>query len=121
MEAQLYQGLTFLAYSTGIVVILVGGMLVALLFNLSKLVWNLNDTTEIVKTELTPTLKNINKSVEILSGIVIKTDEGINKVKDFLMKSPLGKLSKLSGVMGSLGKGFISGLCTAFKCFTKKK
>ena len=70
--AQLYQGLTFLAYSTGVIVILAGIMLICVLFNLTKLTKNINDTAVIVKTELEPTLKNVNKSVEIISGVIIK-------------------------------------------------
>ena len=35
--AQLYQGLTFLSYATGVIVILVGVMLVKVLFDVSKL------------------------------------------------------------------------------------
>ena len=80
--AQLYQSLTFLAYSTGVIVILVGAMLIKVLFNLSKLAKNVDETATIVKTELVPTLKNINKSVEIVSGIIIKADESVNKVKE---------------------------------------
>ena len=34
---QLYQSLTFLAYATGVIVILVGAMLIKVLFDLSKL------------------------------------------------------------------------------------
>ena len=82
--AQLYQGLTFLAYTTGIIVVLVGVMLVKVLYDISHLTRNIDETTTIVKTELEPTLKNINKSVEIVSGIIIKADEGAKKVKQFL-------------------------------------
>ena len=67
--AQLYNGLTFLSYATGIIIILVGIMLAKVLFDLSKLTRNIDETTTIVKTELEPTLKNVNKSVEIISGI----------------------------------------------------
>ncbi len=119
--AQLYQSLTFLAYATGVIVILAGGMLIKVLFDLSKLTKNINETTNIVKKELTPTLQNINKSVEIVSGIIIKTDESINKVKDALKKSPLNILSKMTSITGTVAKGFFSGLCTAFKIFSKKK
>ena len=119
--AQLYHSLTFLAYATGVIVILAGGMLVKVLFDLSKLTRNVNETAEIVKEELTPTLKNINKSVEIVSGIIIKTDEGVNKVKDFIKKTPLNLLCKLSSATGTVAKGFMSGLGTAFKFFVKKK
>lgn len=118
--SNLHQSLTFLAYATGIIVILVGIMLIKVLYDLSKLTQNINETTDIVKTELTPTLKNINKSVEILSGIVIKTDEGINRVKDFISKSPLGIITKLTSLTGTVAKGFFSGLGTAIKIFCKK-
>lgn len=117
----LYQSLTFLAYATGVIIILVGVMLIKVLFDLSKLTRNINETTDIVKKELEPTLKNVNKSVEILSGIIIKTDEGINKVKDFISKSPLGIFTKMSAVTGIVAKGFWSGMCKAFNIFGKKK
>ena len=119
--AYLYQSLTFLAYAPGVIIILVGIMLIKVLFDLSKLTKNLNETTDIIKVELTPTLKNVNKSVEILSGIVIKTDAGINKVKDFIAKSPLSILGKMTSVTGSLAKGIFSGFCAASKIFGKNK
>lgn len=118
---QLYQGLTFLAYATGIIIILVGIMLIKVLFDLAKLTNNINDTTNIVKEELVPTLKNVNKSVEIVSGIIIKADAGVNKVKDFIAKSPLKILGKLSTMGGTIAKGFFGGLCAGLKIFGKKK
>ncbi len=118
---QLYQGLTFLAYATGIIVILVGLMLVKVLFDLSKLTANINETANIIKDELTPTLKNVNKSVEIISGIIIKADNSVSKVKEFIANSPLRILSKLSTVSGTIAKGFFGGLCAGLKMFGKKK
>ncbi|MBQ3048091.1 MAG: hypothetical protein IJD48_03655 [Clostridia bacterium] len=118
--AQLYQGLTFLSYSTGIIVILVGIMLVKVLFDVSKLTKNIDETTTIIKTELEPTLKNINKSVEIVSGVIIKTDESIQKVREFLSKTPLKFIGQFSKLTGKAAKGFFGGLCTAFKMFSKK-
>ena len=117
--AQLYQSLTFLAYATGVIVILVGAMLIKVLFDLSKLANNVDETATIIKTELVPTLKNM--AVEIVSGIIIKADEGVNKVKEAIKNSPLHLLSKLSTVTGTVAKGFFSGLCSAFKIFAKKK
>ena len=119
--AHLYQSLTFLAYATGVIVILVGGMLIKVLFDISKLTQNVNETAAAAKTELIPTFKNINKSVEIVSGIIIKTDEGVNKIKEAIKNSPLNILSKLAGITGSISKGFIGGLSAAFKIFGKKK
>ena len=118
--AELYQGLTFLSYSTGIIVILVGIMLVKVLFDISKLTKNIDETATIVKTELTPTLKNINKSVEIVSGVIIKTDENIQKLKNFISKTPLKLIGQISKLSGKAAKGFFGGLCSAFKMFSKK-
>lgn len=118
--AQLYQGLTFLSYATGVIVILVGIMLTKVLFDVSKLTKNIDETTTIVKTELEPTLKNINKSVEIVSSVIIKTDEGIQKVREFISKTPLKLVGQISQFTGKAAKGFFGGLCSAFKMFSKK-
>ena len=117
---ELYQGLTFLSYATGIIVILTGVMLTKVLFDLSKLTKNINDTTTIIKTELEPTLKNVNKSVEIVSGMIIKTDEGIQKIRNFISKTPLKLIGQLTKLSGKAAKGFFGGLCSAFKTFSKK-
>ena len=116
----LYHGLTFLAYATGIIVVLVGVMLVKVLFDLSKLTRNIDETTTIVKTELEPTLKNVNKSVEIISGVIIKTDEGVQKVKKILSKTPVKLIGSVSKLTGKAAIGFWNGLCAAFKMFSKK-
>ena len=118
--AQLYNGLTFLAYATGVIVILVGVMLVKVLYDISHLTKNIDETTTIVKTELEPTLKNINKSVEIVSGVIVKTDENIKKIKSFISKTPLKLAGQLSKLTGKAAKGFFGGLCSAFKMFSKK-
>lgn len=118
--AQLYQGLTFLAYATGVIVILVGIMLVKVLFDISKLTKNIDETTTIIRTELEPTLKNLNKSVEIVSGIIIKTDEAVQKVRNFISKTPLKLFGQVSNLTGKAAKGFFGGLCTAFKMFSKR-
>ena len=117
---ELYQGLPFLSYATGVIVILVGIMLVKVLFDISKLTRNIDETTTIVKTELEPTLKNINKSVEIVSGVIIKTDENIQKIRSFLSKTPLKLIGQVSKLSGKAAKGFFGGLCSAFKMFAKK-
>ena len=120
VTAELNQGLTFLAYTTGIIVFIVGAMLVKVLFDVSKLTQNLNETAVLVKNELEPTLKNINKSVSIISGMIIKTDENMQKVKAFISKTPLKFISQVSQFSGKAAKGFFGGLCTAFKYFSKK-
>ena len=118
--AQLNISLTFLAYGTLIIVIIAGGMLAKVLYDLSKLTRNVDETVKIVKTELEPTLKNVNKSVEIVSGVIIKTDENIKKVKGFIAKTPLKFIGNLFKLSSKASKGFWSGLSTALKMFSKK-
>ena len=107
---QLNNSLTFLAYATGIIILIVG--------DLSKLTRNVDETVTIAKTELEPTLKNINKSVEILSGVIIKTDSNIKKIKNFLSKTPLKLLGNLSKLSSRASRGFWSGLSAAMKMFS---
>lgn len=118
--AQLNLSLTFLAYATGIIILLVGIMLTKVLFDLSKLTKNVDETVTIAKTELEPTLKNINKSVEIVSGIIINTDDKLKKIKSFLSKTPLKLLGGLAKLTDKASKGFWSGLSAALKMFSKK-
>ena len=109
-----------MSYATGVTVVLVGVMLVKVLFDISKLTRNIDETATIIKTELEPTLKNLNKSVEIVSGLIIKTDENIQKVRTFLSKTPLKLVGQISRFSGKAAKGFFGGLCSAFKMFARK-
>lgn len=118
--AQLNISLTFLAYGTFIIVLVAGGMLAKVFYDLSKLTRNVDETVTIVKTELEPTLKNVNKSVEIVSGVIIKTDESLKKVKGFFSKTPLKLLGSLSKLSAKASRGFWSGLTAALKMFQKK-
>lgn len=117
---QLHNSLTFLAYATGVIILIVGVMLTKVLFDLSKLTRNVDETVTITKTELEPTLKNINKSVEIVSGVIIKTDEKIKNIKHFLSKTPLKLLGTISKLSGRATRGFWSGVSSAIKFFAKK-
>ena len=120
-QVQLYHSLTFLSYATGIIVILVGIMLFKVLYDLSGLTKNINETTTIIRTELEPTLKNVSKSVEIVSGMIIKTNENVEKVKKFISKTPLKLIGQVSKLAGRASHGFWTGLCSAIKIFTAKK
>ena len=114
-QIALNQGLTFLAWATGIVVLVVGGFLVKLLIDLSALTKNLNETSNIVNTELKPTLKGINDTLTMVNDIVKNTDKGFG---DF--KSSVGKvLDKTKLISGTLFGGLINGFVTAYKMFKK--
>ena len=48
----LNNGLTFLAVATGIMLVVVGGFLIKLIIDLSKLAQNVDETTTVVRNEL---------------------------------------------------------------------
>ena len=114
-QIALNQGLTFLAWATGVVVVIVAGFLVKLLIDLSVLAKNQNQTSIIVNTELKPTLKELNETLNSINEIVKNTDKGVG---DF--KSAIGKfVDKTKLVSGTLFGGLINGFTTAYKLFRK--
>ncbi len=114
-QIALNQGLTFLAWATGVIVIVVAGFLVKLLIDLSVLVKNLNETSNIVNTELKPTLKELNQTLSSINDIVKNTDKNVG---DF--KFAIGKfIDKTKIVSGTLFGGLIKGFTTAYNMFKK--
>jgi predicted PurR-regulated permease PerM len=114
-QIALNNGLTFLAVATGIIILVVGGFLVKLLIDLSTLVKNLNETSNIVNTELKPTLNSVNETLTSINEIIKSTDKGVG---DF--KSAVGKIvDKTKIVSGTLFGGLMKGFLTAYKLFKK--
>lgn len=116
-QAMLNNGLTFLAIATGVIVIVVGGFLAKLLFDLSKLTQNASNTTVMLNTELEPTIKELNQTIKSLNEIVQNTGEGMGNVK-LGLENVLTKTKLLSGnILG----GFLKGFMTVYTLFSKKK
>lgn len=114
-QIALNHGLTFLAWATGVIVVIIGGFLVKLLIDLSALAKNLNETSNIVNTELKPTLKELNQTLSSINEIVKSTDKNVG---DF--KSAVGNiLNKTKIVSGTLLGGLFKGFTTAYKMFKK--
>jgi len=114
-QIALNHGLTFLAWATGVIVIIVGGFLVKLIIDLSTLAKNLNETSIIVNNELKPTLQVVNETLTSINEIVKNTDKGVG---DF--KSAIGRfVDKTKLISGSLIGGLINGFATAYKLFKK--
>lgn len=114
-QIALNHGLTFLAWATGVIVIVVAVFLVKLLIDLSALAKNLKETSNIVNTELKPTLKELNQTLNSINEIVKNTDKNVG---DF--KSAVGSfLNKTKMVSGTLLGGLFKGFTTAYKMFRK--
>ena len=114
-QIALNQGLTFLTWATGIVIIVVAGFLIKLLFDLSTLAKNLNQTSIIVNTELKPTLNELNQTLASINEIVKNTDKGVGDFKFAVSKF----FDKTKLVSGSIFGGLIKGFTTAYKMFKK--
>lgn len=122
-QIALNHGITFLAIATGIMLIIVGGFLVKLLVDLSKLTKNVDETTTIVKTEIKPTLDEFNKALKSINSIAQNADKQVDsfaKFFDSLMGASALALIKAKQISGGLFKGLAKGLFTVVKLFIKK-
>ena len=122
-QVVLNHGLTFLAVSTGLILIVVGGFLIKLLFDLSKLTNNLNETTTIVKTEIEPTMKELNDALKSLNSIAQNADKQVDSFAK-VMESVFGvgalAFNRAKTLSGGLVKGFVKGMVSVVKLFLKK-
>jgi len=114
-QISLNQGLTFLAWSSGIVIIIVAGFLIKLLMDLSVLVKNLNATSTLLNSELKPTLKELNETLSSINAIVKSTDQGVDNFRSAVEKT-FGKTKMISE---SIIGGVIKGFATVFGMFKK--
>lgn len=107
-QIALNQGLTFLAWTTGIILIVVAGFLIKLLINLSKLSKNLNETSIILNTELKPTLRELSETLCTINELVKTTDKGVDSVRNAIDRV-IGKTKVVSETLwGGILKGFVS-------------
>jgi len=126
MEASqivLNHGLTFLAVATGIILVVICGFLVKLLLDLSKLTKNVDETTTIVKSELTPTFEEFNKALKSLSSIAQNADKQVDSLSNLLeniMGAGALAFSKARKLSGGIVKNVVKGLVTVVKMFLKK-
>lgn len=114
-QIALNQGLTFLVWATGVVLIVVAGFLVKLLIDLSALAKNLNQTSIIVNEELKPTLNELNQTLSSINEIVKNTDKGVGDFKSAIS----GFVDKTKLVSGTLLGGLFKGFSTAYNMFKK--
>lgn len=119
----LNHGLTFLAVSTAIMLIVVGSFLIKLIIDLSKLAKNVDETTTIVKAEIEPTLQELNKALKSINSIAQNADKQVDTLGKFL-ENAFGvgalALTRAKNLSGGLLKGLVKGLATVVKMFIKK-
>lgn len=112
-EAVLNYGLLSLAIM-GIVTL---GFLAKLFYDCSKLAQNVNKTTDIVNSELKPTLEELNKALKSFNNIVQNTGEGVGNVK-LGLENIIAKTKLFSG---NLMSGFLKGFLAVYNLIGKRK
>ena len=111
MDAQLTHGLVFLAWTTAIMITVVGIFVIKVLFDLSRLTSTITKTAEIVKNELEPTLKNVNETVEIVSSRVKEANNAVTQVE-----TKVKEVAKQGGkLISTIGGGLFAVSKLAFK------
>jgi len=122
-QVLLNHGLTFLAISTGFIFFIVCCFLIKLLIDLSRLTKNIDDTATIVKSEIEPTLKELNNALKSINSIAQNADKQVDSLAK-LFESLLGvsavMFTRAKNLSGGLLKGFVKGLVTVVKMFVKK-
>lgn len=119
----LNHGLTFLAVATGIILLVIGGFLIKLLIDLSKLTKNINETTEIVKSEIEPTFEELNKALKSVSSIAQNADKQVDSLSK-LLENILGAgsiaFTRAKKLSGGIVKNVVKGFVELVKLFFKK-
>lgn len=115
-QIALNHGLTFLAWATGIIVIILGGFLVKLLIELSSLTKNVNQTSVMLNSELKPTLDELKETLRSINSIVKNTDNNMDDIKGAVERT----FGKTKAITGTLFSGLWKGFNVAWKMFAKK-
>lgn len=115
-QVALNHGLTFLAWVSGILLIVITCFLVKLLIDLSTLVKNVNQTSIMLNTELKPTLDELHDTLQSLNNIIKNTDNNMVSIKDAVETT----FGKTKAITGSLFSGVMKGFGTVWKLFSKK-
>ena len=117
--ASLYQGLTFLAWTSVVFLIVVGIFIVKLLFDCTKLVKTVDKTATIINDSAKPIIEDVTETVNIISKMVKKTETKVNSLKGLSEKTSkiIFKIfSKTTSIAGIISKGVWS----LIKTFIKK-
>ena len=115
-QVALNNGLTFLAWSSGIVIIIVAGFLLKLIIDLSALIKNLNQTSIMFNTELKPTIDELHETLQSVNSIIKNTDNNMVSIKDAVENT----FGKTKAITGTLFSGLIKGFGTMWRLFTGK-
>ncbi len=109
----LQQALIFLVYTSVVLLVTVTVFLVKFLIDASTLLVSLNELSVILKKELEPVLKELQKALEIISSVTSTADKQIENLKKTVAAfagASAGVVSKAKGLSIGVLDGFLAGL-----------
>ncbi len=119
MEEGLSTALSFLAYTSAILLTVLTVFVVLLIKDLMELSKSYKNLSETIQKELNPTLEELKKALESINGLATGVDKQISAVK-----SSFGSAYNIAFNAASKFKGaalaIVGGLLTGFKLFSKK-
>lgn len=124
MDTELSQGLTFLAWSSGVFLIVIGLFTAKLLFDLSRLANSTRKTTDILHKELAPIMKNVAETTTTINNLVQSTNKKMDKLSDIYDKATDIVINVVTTTSSALGLVFKEGgklLFSALKSMIKQK
>lgn len=120
MSIAVQQAQMFLIYTSVFMMFILTGFLVYFLVNATGLVKSLNELSILVKHELEPTIKELNKALENVNSVAENADKHVESLKSALE----GLLTPASAVIGKakgLSSALVTGVIAGLKLFSKKK
>lgn len=112
-------GILLLILITIIVLIVLTVYTVRLLIDLTKLTNNLNDTTLMVKRDIEPIIKDVQKTLTSLNELAKAANNQMATMKK-IMATIVGFSTLTISGMKNLSGGFFKGLLSGFKMFNKR-
>jgi len=115
-QIALNNGLAFLAWTSGILFIILAGFIIKLCLDCSALIKSLNETSTLINTELKPTIDELHETLQSVNSIIKNTDNNMGSLKDAVENT----FGKTKAITGTLFSGLIKGFGTMWKVFTGK-
>ena len=107
----------FLSVSA-VLLIIIGVFFIKLIMELSNLTNNLNDITTIVKSDLEPTIKELQVTLKSVNSIVKEADKNVSALRGVATKVLGAGSMAITGIKGLTGS-FWKGMAAGMKMFRK--
>lgn len=113
MDTTVQTGLTVLIYTTAVLLILITIFLIKLIHTSTNLAKTLSRTSDIINTELEPTLKELKETLGSVNSIAKSANDKLTKAEQAfgrVMCVPFKIGQKMRGLASGLKEGLLAGI-----------